>query len=191
MYRELWQRWAVTLARVSFTGIPSHFRVLISVSILRLWFWNSQFQSQYQDCNLESINSSLHIKTQGLKISIPVLISELRVQKSQFKNFMKKISIVVQILTLANPSANYFKNKNICDMFDCIKNYFNWGFGTRQVKLQRVLKVSIPVLIKALDFWKSQCQSRMQDCNSESRDTSLDIKTVILKVSRPVSISRL
>ena len=49
----------------------------------------------------------------------------------------------------------------------------------------------IPVSIRGLNFIRSQYQSRYQDFNPESLNTSLDIKMSILKVSIPVSISRL
>ena len=48
-FTDPWQRWAVTLARVSMTGIPPVFYVLIPVSISRPWSQKSWFQSWYQD----------------------------------------------------------------------------------------------------------------------------------------------
>ena len=76
------QRGAVTLARVSITGIPPCFfsldtsldiktmisKVLIPVSISRLKIWY--------------LNSSLNIKTQISKVLIPVSISRLNYQQS-------------------------------------------------------------------------------------------------------------
>ena len=49
-------------------------------------FFESRYQSRYQDCDLKSLDSSLDIKTQDLKVSIPVLISRLKFQKSQFQS---------------------------------------------------------------------------------------------------------
>ena len=48
-------------------------------------FFESQYQSRYQDCDLNSLDSSLDIKTQDFRVSIPVLISRLKFQKSRFQ----------------------------------------------------------------------------------------------------------
>ena len=88
---EVCYRWAVTLARVSITGIPPCFlsldtsldiktvisKVSIPVSISRLKISESRFQSRYQDSNFKSLDSSLNIKTQLWKVSILVSMSRL------------------------------------------------------------------------------------------------------------------
>ena len=102
---SLFQRWAVTLARVSITGIPPVFWVLIPVSISRPWSQKSRFQSPYQDSRFDSLNSSLDIKTQISKVSIPVSISRLNYQKSQFQSQYPDLTlefpIIVQTLRLS------------------------------------------------------------------------------------------
>ena len=45
-------------------------------------FFESRYQSRYQDRDLKSLDSSLDIKTQDLIVSIPVSISRLKFQKS-------------------------------------------------------------------------------------------------------------
>ena len=50
-------------------------------------FLESQYQSWYQDCDLKSLDSSLNIKTQVLKVSIPVSISRLTFQKSWLQSW--------------------------------------------------------------------------------------------------------
>ena len=62
-------------------------KVLIPVSISRLQSWKSQYQSRYQDCNLESLDTSLNIKTAILKASIPVSISRLQSWKSCYHSW--------------------------------------------------------------------------------------------------------
>ena len=49
-------------------------------------FFESWYQSRYQDCDLKSLDSSLDIKTQDLIVSIPVSISRLKFHKSQFQS---------------------------------------------------------------------------------------------------------
>ena len=80
------QRWACSLVRVLITGIPPCFLVSIPVSISRLWYQKSRFQSWYQDSRFESLDSSLDIKTQFSKVSITVSISRLSFKKSQFQS---------------------------------------------------------------------------------------------------------
>ena len=48
---------------LSFTYRTVILKVLITVSILKLQSWKSWYQSQYQDWNLESLDTSLDIKT--------------------------------------------------------------------------------------------------------------------------------
>ena len=48
-------------------------------------FFESRYQSRYQDCDFKSLDSSLDIKTQDFKVSIPVSISRLKFQKSRFQ----------------------------------------------------------------------------------------------------------
>ena len=48
---------------LSFTYRTVILKVLITVSILNLQSWKSRYQSQYQDWNLESLNTSLDMKT--------------------------------------------------------------------------------------------------------------------------------
>ena len=47
-------------------------------SLTGLQYWKSRYQSQYYDCDPESLNTSLDIKTEILKVSIPVSISRLQ-----------------------------------------------------------------------------------------------------------------
>ena len=49
-------------------------------------FFESWYQSQYQDCDVKSLDSSLDIKTQDFRVSIPVSISRLKFQKSRFQS---------------------------------------------------------------------------------------------------------
>ena len=49
-------------------------------------FFESQYQSRYQDRDLKSLDSSLDIKTQDLRVLIPVSISRLKFQKSWFQS---------------------------------------------------------------------------------------------------------
>ncbi len=49
-------------------------------------FFESRYQSRYQDCDLKSLDSSLDIKTQDFRVSIPVSISRLKFQKSRFQS---------------------------------------------------------------------------------------------------------
>ena len=49
-------------------------------------FFESRYQSQYQDRDLKSLDSSLDIKTKDLIVSIPVSISRLKFQKSWFQS---------------------------------------------------------------------------------------------------------
>ena len=86
-----WQRWAVTLVRISITGIPPCFlslntsldiktvisKVSIPVEISRLKISVSWFHSQYQDSNFKSLDSSLNIRTKLWKFSILVFMSRL------------------------------------------------------------------------------------------------------------------
>ena len=47
-------------------------------SLTGLQSWKSRYQSQYYDSDPESLNTSLDIKTEILKVSIPVSISRLQ-----------------------------------------------------------------------------------------------------------------
>ena len=49
-------------------------------------FFESWYQSRYQDHDLKILNSRLDIKTQDLIVSIPVSISRLKFQKSRFQS---------------------------------------------------------------------------------------------------------
>ena len=49
-------------------------------------FFESWYQSRYQDCDLKSLDSSLDIKTQDFRVFIPVSISRLKFQKSWFQS---------------------------------------------------------------------------------------------------------
>ena len=49
-------------------------------------FSESRYQSQYQDRDLKSLDSSLDIKTQDWKVSIPVSITRFKFQKSRFQS---------------------------------------------------------------------------------------------------------
>ena len=50
-------------------------------------FLESWYQSRYQDCNSKSLDSSLNIKTQDLRVLIPVLMSKLKFHKSLFQSW--------------------------------------------------------------------------------------------------------
>ena len=47
-------------------------------SLTGLQSWKSRYQSQYYDSDPESLNTSLDIKTEILKVLIPVSISRLQ-----------------------------------------------------------------------------------------------------------------
>ena len=79
------QRWAITLARVSITGITPCFLVLIPVSISRPWSEKSWLQSLYEHSIFESLDSSLNIMTKISKTLIPVLILRFNYKKSSFQ----------------------------------------------------------------------------------------------------------
>ena len=56
-------------------------------------FLDSRYQSQYQDCYLKSLNSCLDIKIQDFKVSIPVSISRLKLQKSWFQSWFQDATL--------------------------------------------------------------------------------------------------
>ena len=49
-------------------------------------FSESRYQSRYQDRDLKSLDSSLDIKTQDCRVSIPVSITRFKLQKSRFQS---------------------------------------------------------------------------------------------------------
>ena len=81
-------------------GSPPFFLVLIPVSISRLWSQKSWFQSRYQDSRFQSLASSLDIKTQISKISIP----------ADIKTQLSKVSIPVLISRLNSWISNLCSN---------------------------------------------------------------------------------
>ena len=71
---------------LSLTYRTAILKVSIPASILWLRPWKSQYQSLYQDWNIESLDTSLNIKTVISKVSIPVSISRLKISESRFQS---------------------------------------------------------------------------------------------------------
>jgi hypothetical protein len=82
-----WESWS--------QGSPPVFLVSIPVTITRLWYQKSRFQSRYQDSRFESLFSSLDIKTQFSKVSIPVSISRLSFKKSRFQSRYQDSNFII------------------------------------------------------------------------------------------------
>ena len=156
--------------------------------------------------------------TPSILVLIPVLISRLWSQKSQFqspyqdlgfesldssfdiKTQISKVSIAVSMFRLDSSIFNLCPNLETGPAKENV--LFNANPPMCKILLfskmaenctyrTAILKVLIQVSILRLQSWKSWIQSRYQDWNLEYLDTSLVIKTEISKFFIPVLISRL
>ena len=58
-------------------------------------FLESWYQSRYQDCNSKSLDSSLDIKTQYLRVLIPFSILRLKIWKSWSRKLWYRLEITI------------------------------------------------------------------------------------------------